>query len=149
MKRIIPVVLTLLMIFCHSAGALSIDDLTPELKELNASARVDLPGFKANLSTTFGVPVPRVEGLIATLGSPADAYFCLRIGQLSGRSIDVVSREFKAHGDKGWGVVAKNLGIKPGSKAFHELKNTAKMKHKEKKYNKGNGNNKNKGKKNK
>jgi hypothetical protein len=33
-----------------------------------------------------------------------------------------VVREYKAHKGQGWGVIAKNLGIKPGSKEFHALK---------------------------
>ena len=122
--------LFILSLPAHSA---SIDDLVPQVKDVNLTARADLPGFKANLSTTFGVPVPRIDGLIATLGSPADAYFCLKIGQLSGRPIDVVTREFQKHGHQGWGVVAKNLGIKPGSRAFHQLKETGKIKQKGKK----------------
>jgi hypothetical protein len=33
-----------------------------------------------------------------------------------------VLREYKSSKGKGWGVIAKSLGIKPGSKEFHELK---------------------------
>jgi hypothetical protein len=31
-------------------------------------------------------------------------------------------KEYQVHKGKGWGVIAKNLGIKPGSKEFHALK---------------------------
>ena len=41
---------------------------------------------------------------------------------LSHRSWDEVLREYKENYGKGWGVIAKNLGIKPGSREFHELK---------------------------
>ena len=41
---------------------------------------------------------------------------------LSHRSWDEVLGEYKENNGKGWGVIAKNLGIKPGSREFHELK---------------------------
>ena len=41
---------------------------------------------------------------------------------LSHRSWDEVLREYKENNGTGWGVIAKNLGIKPGSREFHELK---------------------------
>ena len=145
--------LALLLSLCVGASAVSLDDFAPQVQDLNVTAHADLPGFKATLSSSFGVPVPRIEKLVVALGSPADAYFCLKLGRLSGHSIERVQHEFQAHRGQGWGVIAKNLGIKPGSKAFHELKNTEKFKqqhknkHNNKNQNKNNKSNKNKGKK--
>ena len=34
-----------------------------------------------------------------------------------------VKNTYQAHKGKGWGVIAKELGIKPGSREFHALKN--------------------------
>ncbi|MBE0602055.1 MAG: hypothetical protein IH611_00310 [Deltaproteobacteria bacterium] len=45
-----------------------------------------------------------------------------RTGQVSGRPHEVVLDEYRANQGKGWGVMAKNLGIKPGSAEFHSLK---------------------------
>lgn len=118
----------LLLTLCLPVAALSVDDFAPRVQDLNVTAHADLPGFKGSLSTTFGVPLPRINSLIATVGSPADAYFCLRLGQLSGRPLEVVTREFQRSGKQGWGAVAKSLGIKPGSRAFHALKDTRKIK---------------------
>jgi len=149
MLRLCITVLALLMSLSTTAGAINLDDFAPRVQDLNVTARADLPGFNATLSSTFGVPVPRIEKLAVTLGSPADAYFCLKLGQLSGQSIERVQREYQAHRGQGWGVIAKNLGIKPGSKAFHELKDTEKIKqqHKNKSKNKNKSNsNKAKGK---
>lgn len=97
-------------------------DLDSFIKKLNAQAEADLPGFKANLSAQFGVPVPQVDVLIKSVGRPGDAYMCLRVGQIAKQPTEVVVKEYRAHKGKGWGVIAKNLGIKPGSKEFHELK---------------------------
>jgi hypothetical protein len=41
---------------------------------------------------------------------------------MSNRPIDYVIEKYKAEKGKGWGVLAKSLGIKPGSKDFHALK---------------------------
>jgi hypothetical protein len=38
------------------------------------------------------------------------------------KPLSVVMKEYDVNKDKGWGVMAKNLGIKPGSEAFHSLK---------------------------
>ncbi|MDO9289117.1 MAG: hypothetical protein Q7T83_10025 [Thermodesulfovibrionales bacterium] len=97
-------------------------DLDSFIKKLNAQAEADLPGFKANLSAQFGVPVPQVDVLIKSVDRPGDAYMCLRVGQIARQPTEVVVKEYRAHKGKGWGVIAKNLGIKPGSKEFHELK---------------------------
>jgi len=152
MLRLCGTVLALLMTLCVAAGAVGLDDFAPRVHDLNIRARADLPGFKTTLSATFGVPVPRIEQLVVALGSPADAYFCLKLGQLSGHPFERVREEYLAHRGQGWGVVAQRLGIKPGSRAFHALKDTAKIKqqhknrHNQKKQHK-NQHNKGKGKK--
>lgn len=79
--------------------------------------------FSAKLSLHYGVPKLEVDALIIDVGMlPADAYMTVRVAQLTNNPIDVVVEEYKAHRGKGWGVIAKNLGIKPGSKEFHALK---------------------------
>lgn len=123
MKNIFKVVaavmfLCLLVLPVYVEGS----DLDSFIKKLNAQAEADLPGFKANLSAQFGVPVPQVDVLIKSVGRPGDAYMCLRVGQIAKQPTEVVVKEYRAHKGKGWGVIAKNLGIKPGSKEFHELK---------------------------
>ena len=42
--------------------------------------------------------------------------------QVASRPVEVVTKEYQAHKGLGWGVIAKNLGIKPGSKEFQALK---------------------------
>ena len=41
------------------------------------------------------------------------------------RPVLTVAERYKKNPGKGWGVVAKDLGIKPGSSEFHELKRGA------------------------
>jgi len=101
---------------------LASSDLDDFIKHLNVEAQADLGAFKVRLSTQFGVPVPKVEAIMASVGTPGDAYMCFRVGQVASQPVEVVTKEYQANKGKGWGVIAKNLGIKPGSKEFHALK---------------------------
>ena len=101
---------------------LASSELDSFIKSLNVEAQADLGAFKIRVSTQFGVPVPKVEAVIASVGTPGDAYMCFRVGQVASRPVEVVTKEYQAHKGQGWGVIAKNLGIKPGSKEFHALK---------------------------
>lgn len=97
-------------------------DLDVFINNLNVEARADLGAFKMRLSTRFGVPVPQVEAVIAKVRTPGDAYMVMRVGQVARQPQEKVLTEYNANQGKGWGVIAKNLGIKPGSKEFHDLK---------------------------
>ncbi len=62
-------------------------------------------------------------------------YFAAALSKLSGKPISVVIDLYKSNKSKGWGALAKELGIKPGSKEFKLLKeklsgSTAKLKSK-------------------
>lgn len=97
-------------------------DLDDFISSLNIRAQADLGGFKARLSAQFGVPTARVEAVMSNVKTPGDAYMCFRVGQVASRPVEVVAKEYQANREKGWGRIAKNLGIKPGSKEFHALK---------------------------
>jgi hypothetical protein len=92
------------------------------LSSVNVQARADLPGFHAQVSAQFGVPVPQVQAVLHRVGSPADAFMVFQLGQMAHRPPETVVQTYQAHKGKGWGVIAKELGIKPGSREFHALK---------------------------
>jgi hypothetical protein len=46
----------------------------------------------------------------------------LRLGEMSNRPSEYVIEKYKSGKGKGWGALAKSLGIKPGSIEFHALK---------------------------
>lgn len=96
------------------------------LSDMDASARLDMDGFMLELSHTHNVPEPDVRALFTVhhMG-PADAFMALEIARLAARPLaDIVVIYKKDHG-KGWGELAKQMGIKPGSKEFHALKGNA------------------------
>jgi hypothetical protein len=97
-------------------------DLDVFLSNMNVEARADLGAFKARMSATFGVPTVQVEAVLGKVREPADAYMVMKVGQVARQPQEVVLDEYRASKGKGWGVISMNLGIKPGSPEFHELK---------------------------
>lgn len=120
MKKI---VLTVLALFVLGGAALAGGGLDGFLSNLNIQARTDLHTFSAKLSAQFGVPEMQVRTIISTVREPSDAFMCLQLGQWTQKPAEQVVSVYKANQGKGWGVIAKSMGIKPGSAEFHALKN--------------------------
>jgi len=120
------------------------DELNQSLLSIDANAKLDFGAFKADLSATFEVPVPKIDYLSVEIGMKAgDIYMCLELSRITKKTVDQVVEVYKTNKTKGWGVMAKELGIKPGSPEFHALKGNAKEKGNK---GKGNGKGKDKGK---
>lgn len=93
------------------------------LSKMNIEARSNMDGFMARLSTNYGVPRAKIEMMITEMNMPpADAYMTCKISTIAKRPVDDVLQEYKANRGKGWGVIAKRMGIKPGSREFRALK---------------------------
>jgi len=69
-----------------------------------------------------GLPQAQVQTVLAQGLQPAEAYLAAALSSLSGKPISFVVETYKKNKDKGWGSIAKELGIKPGSKEFKALK---------------------------
>lgn len=119
MKRMIMFFLSLTLMAPVVSFAGGLEDF---LANVNVQARVDLPGFSARISNQFGVPLPQVQAIVQTVREPADAFMVFQLGQFSGRQPERVMDVYSKSKGKGWGVIAKELGIKPGSAEFHALK---------------------------
>ena len=119
MKKII-IAVTALILLCSPVFAGG--GLDGFLHDLNIQARADMNGFAMKVSTQFGVPLPRVQAVITTVDTPADAFMCFQLGEMSRKPYDTVTQVYQTHKGEGWGVIAKRLGIKPGSPEFHALK---------------------------
>lgn len=92
------------------------------LEGLSIDARANPDGFRATLATRFNLDGVRVNAVISNVGSEADAYVVLRMAEMSHRPLEYVEERYHRHHKKGWGKLAKELGIKPGSREFHALK---------------------------
>jgi hypothetical protein len=118
MKKIVLAVLALLM--CSNLSfAGGLDNF---IGSLNVQARTDMNDFSVRLSTQFGIPQTQVSAVISSVREPADAFIVLQLGQWAQLPPERVLRTYESQRGKGWGAMAKSLGIKPGSAEFHALK---------------------------
>lgn len=97
-------------------------DLNSFLKSVNSQALADINNFNARLSRQFGVPVPDVDAILRSVPNPADAFMVLQLGQMANMEPPSVLTTYQRSKGKGWGELARELGIKPGSPEFHALK---------------------------
>jgi hypothetical protein len=111
--------LTILSLFSSVAIAGDFD----WLRDLSIQAEADPSGFRASLGARFKIGDVEINAVLRNVEEPADAYMVLRLSEMSRQPTNYVVTQYRSHRDRGWGVLAKNLGIKPGSKEFHALKN--------------------------
>lgn len=92
------------------------------VKDFNIKAEADPSGLKVRLGARFKIGDAEIDAVLSTVENPSDAYIVLRLGQMSNQPTSRVIDKYKAGKGKGWGNLAKSLGIKPGSKEFKALK---------------------------
>jgi hypothetical protein len=92
------------------------------INSFNIRAEADESGFRARLGARFTIGNTQINAVLSNVERPADAYMVLRLAEMSAKPTHYVIEQYKAEKGKGWGVLAKSLGIKPGSKEFHALK---------------------------
>ena len=98
-------------------------DLDVVLSNLNVEAGVYVDAFVSELSISYIIPKVQIEDLVYKMRMPfGDVFFSVWLASTTKKPLSVVVKEYEVNKDKGWGVTAKNLGIKPGSEAFHSLK---------------------------
>lgn len=97
-------------------------DLNSFLRRLNVQTQADLGGFSLKISTQFNVPVPQVEAMIQQVAKPADVFMVYQVAQMAAKPSETALQTYQANRTKGWGAIAKEMGIKPGSAEFHNLK---------------------------
>ncbi|MGV3631430.1 MAG: hypothetical protein ACO1O6_09490 [Bacteroidota bacterium] len=128
----IPIFLTALFL-AFGLGAQSISFNTGDksldvyLNDINVQAKADLTLFNKNLTAEFSISNTKITEY-SKIMQPAEIYYSLQIAIIIGKPVETVVTTYKTHKGKGWGVIAKELGIKPGSAEFHKLKDAAKGK---------------------
>ncbi|MDH3712037.1 MAG: hypothetical protein OER04_19275 [Cyclobacteriaceae bacterium] len=104
----------------YSTGS---DDLNRNLIKIDAEASVNFGAFKSDLIGSYDITNGEIDYLSVKLGmSAGDIYMTVRIAKITSVDIEKVVDVYQVHRRKGWGVMAKELGIKPGSPEFHALK---------------------------
>lgn len=145
--RYLTIVLFLFLTFSSKAQHYSEDeDLNRSLVTIDANARLDFGAFRSDICLNYNVTEKKIDYLSAEIGmSAGDIFLTVELARISQRSVDQVVQIYRVHKAKGWGVIAKELGIKPGSPEFHALKASAKNKEgKGGKHHPGNGKGKSK-----
>lgn len=118
MKKYIAIAISLAA-FSGSAFGAGLDSL---LNKLNNEARANLSAFSARISAQFGVPEAQVSVVLSTVSKPADAFMVFQLGKMTSQPPDKVLQVYQTEKGRGWGAMARDLGIKPGSSEFHALK---------------------------
>ncbi len=120
MKRVVIAVAFLFIV--SGLPGVARADLNAFIQKLNVQAKTDIGKYTVQLGAQFGVSEPQVTALIKKTDSPADAFMILQLGQMAKKDPDTVLRTYQGNKSKGWGAIAHELGIKPGSPEFHALK---------------------------
>lgn len=71
------------------------------LVDMNASAKLDLPGFYAEVNFDWGIPVATLKAAGASL-DPAGIYMAAAIAALGKQPFETVVSTYKANAAKGW-----------------------------------------------
>jgi len=136
MRSIFPILLVCGLLFCgfpvsgqEGQAKLTVEPKTGDaefdavLGDLNIEAEGNLSGFLNHLSVSYNVPEEELEPLITEEEmTPADVYMTVVVADVTETSLEDVVEEYQKSEGQGWGEIAKRLGIKPGSKEFHQLK---------------------------
>lgn len=129
MKKYIFTLAALIITTLYSFGQIDFKlndkELENELNTLNTKAEQDLNQFKVDMSTQFKMAGEKVDEYLKIL-KPGEIILAGRIGEISKQPIGQVVNSYQSNKEKGWGVVAKEMGIKPGSAEFHALKGKTK-----------------------
>ena len=95
------------------------------LTQVNNDAKKDINAFTNMVVNKFNVAKADVDKLLKDM-IPGDVYMAAQVASIVTKPVTEVSAVYNKNKGKGWGEIAKEMGIKPGSKEFHALKNSMK-----------------------
>lgn len=119
MKKIL---LAAVLCVAFLSPAMAGEGLDAFLGDLNIRARANIDNFSATVSAQFGVPEARVRVVLGAVRKPADAFMVFQLCLMTHQPYERVLQIYQEQKGNGWGVIAQELGIKPGSPEFHALK---------------------------
>lgn len=142
MKKLLLLSLGILMgiSFAQIDFKLGSAELNTDLNKINADAKLNIGGFKTDIKVGYNISDKTWDGMVKVGMKPAEIYLACEIGKIANKPVDQVVESYKRNKGKGWGVIAKEMGIKPGSPAFHQLKGNCKNKKDKMSKGKGKGN---------
>ncbi len=97
--------------------------LDSQLGYMNDYGRDNRDYFVDDVVNSFGAPRYLVNDLLNTRRWDAgDVYYACALAYQMRRPCADVVKQYDQNRGQGWGVIAKRMGIKPGSAEFHALK---------------------------
>lgn len=148
MKRLLTaLIIVLFASYSWAQNSFNVNNVAfgANLNEINAQAQLDFGKFKVDIAGGYNIDEKKIEFMSVEMSMDAgEIYLACEIGRVADKGIDEVLPVYKANKNKGWGHIAKQLGIKPGSEEFHALKECTNSYYSEKP---GKGKNKKRGKK--
>lgn len=101
-------------------------DLDSTLEKIGLAAREDPDGFVRQLSLRHDIPEQDIRQAMERFDLEGrDIFMATALAGATHRPVLAVAERYRKGPGKGWGELAKDLGIKPGSREFHNLKDGA------------------------
>jgi hypothetical protein len=125
MKRILISILTLTcfpVLFAQASFNTGSAEFDADLYAVNINANKDLSAFKTNMHVAYGIEVSTIDNMLTLGMEPAEVYLSLEIAHLTHSTLNNVVTSYRLNKGKGWGIIAKEMGIWPGSEEFLALK---------------------------
>lgn len=124
MKRIVVCVAAALQLFAMAAFAETTGDaeMDSQVASINEAAATDLSGTISAVSQELGVSEQTVTDLTQQGMTVGDVAVAVTVAEVTNTPVTEVVKAYMTNPGKGWGVVAKRLGIAPGSPEFHAMK---------------------------
>lgn len=110
--------------FTATVGDPEMDNM---LTSIHNQALKDITAFHNNVVSTFNIVGSKVDAALKIL-APGDVYMAAQLAVSANKPFDEVVKTYSANKSKGWGAMAKEMGIKPGSPEFHAMKKSMKSK---------------------
>jgi hypothetical protein len=126
--RSILLILNLFLALTSFSQTLNTGDkeLDATLSKMNADAKTNLTSFKTELAKTYTTTTSKIDELMKKGMAISDVFMTFEIAKITKKPVDTVVKSYEVNKNKGWGAIAKEMGIKPGSPEFHQLKGNSK-----------------------
>ncbi|MFM8912809.1 MAG: hypothetical protein ACKOE6_07840 [Flammeovirgaceae bacterium] len=129
MKRIVAttvILLSLSMKLVYAQYDLGDAELNQSITTIITKAKTQFSEFKTFITQNYGVGRDKYDMWQNSIGmNLGDIYLAVEIAKVSRKSQDDVIASFKKNKAQGWGAIAKEFGVQPGSDAFEVLKGHA------------------------
>ncbi|HEX3048507.1 MAG TPA: hypothetical protein VHY08_27405 [Bacillota bacterium] len=134
---VILVFVVLLSVAVTAQGEFSLDSV---LVQINSSGRNDFGYFRTQISLTYNVPQTRVNYYYTSLRmAPADIYMTMELASICRVQPERVVTVYRVHRSRGWGYIAREFGVKPGSREYRRLMDRGNSMHQKMKNKKSKG----------